>query len=195
MGAVDAMCTLGQYVRMRVHLLCHAEIQATAAAVFPADESLTAPGKTAASRIAVPRHDRAWCSPAAQCVETAELLGVAATPSEHLRGCDYGRWRGSSLDDLVAAEHEAVNLWLTDPAAAPHGGESLHQLIRRAGAWLDRMAGTHSVLAIADPSFIRAAIVHAIDAKPQSYWRVEVAPLASVQLNGLRGRWSLRATC
>jgi broad specificity phosphatase PhoE len=178
---------------MRVHLLCHAEIAATAAAAFPADEALTERGKAAVAETSVPRFDSAWCSPAPQCVETAKLLGVTATQSEALRGCDYGAWRGSTLDHVVATDHEAVNRWLTDPAAAPHGGESLQQLIRRAGAWLDRVEGTRPVLAIADASFIRAAIVHAIGAKAQSYWRVDVAPLESVRLSGRRGRWSWQA--
>jgi broad specificity phosphatase PhoE len=38
---------------------------------------------------------------------------------------------------------------------------------------------------------IRAAIVHAIEATPQSFWRIDVAPLSCTLLSGSESRWNL----
>jgi len=40
---------------------------------------------------------------------------------------------------------------------------------------------------------IRAAVIHAIDAKPSSFWRIDVAPLCRVDLRSNGERWVLRA--
>ena len=109
-----------------------------------------------------------------------------------LRDCDYGRWAGRAFDDVQAKEPDAIAEWLRDPTSAPHGGESILALIERAAAWLDRESGTPGrVLAITHASIIRAAIVHAIGAPPQSVWRIDIAPLSLTRLSGANGRWTL----
>ena len=88
-----------------------------------------------------------------------------------------------------------------DPAAAPHGGESLLDLLARIGGWLDhlqagtrRQTGTRCVIiAVTHPAVIRAAIVHALDATPSAFWRIHAPPLTRVRLSGHAGRWNLRA--
>ncbi|GHJ93227.1 hypothetical protein SNE510_27460 [Streptomyces sp. NE5-10] len=45
-----------------------------------------------------------------------------------------GRWCGRTLEEVAGAEAEAVSLWLSDPAAAPHGGESLREFRTLIGA-------------------------------------------------------------
>jgi broad specificity phosphatase PhoE len=40
-------------------------------------------------------------------------------------------------------------------------------------------------------SIIRAAVVHAIEAGPQSLWRIDIAPLSITRLSGTNGRWNL----
>ena len=42
-------------------------------------------------------------------------------------------------------------------------------------------------------SVIRAAIVHAIEANPRSFWHIDVAPLSVTALSGNGGRWTLSA--
>ncbi|MFD7502979.1 histidine phosphatase family protein [Streptomyces sp. NPDC059850] len=148
---------------------------------------------------AVPRHDVMFTAPSARCRGTAQALALDAAVAPELRDLDVGRWRGRSLDEVGREAPEEVAAWLSDPAAAPHGGESLLRLIERTGAWLESGAGQDSgaggdvrVLAVADPAVIRAALVHALDLPPRTFWRLDVAPLAATELSGRSGRWNLR---
>ncbi|MGQ0481033.1 MAG: histidine phosphatase family protein [Pseudonocardia sp.] len=178
---------------MRVILICHSETEALRRSAFAGDEPLTPAGIAEAASVTAPRADRAVRGPSAACRQTAAGLGVAAVPDERLRGCDYGRWRGQTLDQTLAAEPAAVRAWLADPAAAPHGGESLAALGARVGGWLDDQGGTvRALLAVADATVIRAAVVHAIEAGPRSLWRIDVSALSRTVLVGEPGRWSLR---
>jgi hypothetical protein len=69
-------------------------------------------------------------------------------------------------------------LWLRDPATATHG-ESITNLIRRVGEWLGcEQARDQRGIVVAQPAVIRVAIVHAIEAAPQSFWRIDISPLS-----------------
>ncbi|MCZ4119438.1 histidine phosphatase family protein [Streptomyces sp. H39-S7] len=132
-------------------------------------------------------------APSARCRRTAELLGVTAEEQPPLRDWDLGRWLGLRLDEVSAAEPEGVAGWLSDPAAAPHGGESLAQLCGRVGGWLDgRAPDGGRELAVVEPAVVRAALVHALGLPPQAFWRLDVPPLTVTELVGRAGRWNLR---
>jgi broad specificity phosphatase PhoE len=182
-------------VTARLTLICQAATSATRPAAFPRDEPIEASAREAATLATALRHaDRAWTSPALAARQTAEALGLDATVAEALRDCDYGRWQGRRLAAVEAEEPEAAELWTSDPAATPHGGESLLALMRRAADWLESQAGNdgHTV-AISHAPVIRALIVAAILAPPQSFWRIDVGPLARVALSRSGGQWRLRA--
>jgi len=121
------------------------------------------------------RHaDRCWSSPALRAIQTAEALQLDAIVEPMLRECDYGRWSGRSFDEVRAQEPEALAEWLRDPEAAPHGGESIVGLIGRVAAWLETQNGMRGkTVAVTHASVIRAAIVHAIEASPRSFWRID----------------------
>ena len=120
-------------------------------------------------------------------------LGVTATVDDALRDCDYGAWRGRTLDDVTTADPDAVTRWLTDPAAAPHGGESTVHLIKRVAEWLDTLPRDHrKIVAVTHAAVVKAAVVHAILATPQSFWRIDVPPLSRTVLSGRAGTWTLR---
>ncbi|MFF0729326.1 histidine phosphatase family protein [Streptomyces sp. NPDC004134] len=194
-------------------------------AVFGADEPLDAAGRRAAERAgahaaaSLRTHTPAYAAPSVRCRQTADALGLAAEPEAELADWDVGRWRGRGLEELAAAEGEAVRAWLTDPAAAPHGGESLLQLRGRVGVWLDGLTGpsgtagtagtagtqstdgtdsangtapAHRVVAVAEPAAVRAAVVHALDLPSAAFWRLDVPPLTRTELTGRAGRWNLR---
>ena len=115
-----------------------------------------------------------------------------ATPDPMLRDCNYGRWTGRSLDEVQAQEPDAVAEWLQNPGAAPHGGESVLAVMERVAGWLDaQLASSGVTVAITHASVIRAAILHAIEAGPRSFWRIDVAPLSLTRLSGNNGRWTL----
>ncbi len=167
------------------------------AAAFPLDEALDAAGRAAASAAAfpLPRGARQRCGPSRRDGETAELLGLRATSDPALAELDFGRWSGATLGAIQAREPDAVQAWLTDPAAAPHGGESIAALHTRVAAWLTEL-GTQpgATVAVTAGSVVQAAITHALGAPQQALWRIDVAPLHRTVLHSRGNHWTLRAT-
>ncbi|MGK5739324.1 histidine phosphatase family protein [Micromonospora sp. URMC 103] len=181
----------------RLILVSHAPTTATRAAAFPRDEPLDAHGLADATALAgaLSRVDEVRCGPARRCVQTATALGLTPTLDEELRDGDLGRWAGRTLDEVAADEPEAVSAWLTDPAAAPHGGESLTDLLDRTARWLRGLPDVaRTVVAVTHPMVVRACVVNAIHATPASFWRIDIAPLTATVLRGGAGRWTLRTT-
>lgn len=189
---------LTQVLTVRVMLISPALNAALREARFDGDAPLDASGvrRARAAAAAVPAADRRVHGPDERCTGTAEALGLRSEPEPSLRGWDLGRWRGQRLAEVNRDESEAVSTWLSDPSAAPHGGESLLDLHARVGGWLDSLheegADDGSVLAVAEPGVVRAAIVHALGLPPQTFWRLDVAPLTLTELSGRSGRWNLR---
>ncbi|MFD9431780.1 histidine phosphatase family protein [Streptomyces sp. NPDC060002] len=135
-----------------------------------------------------------YCSPTPRSRATGDALGYAPLVQLALRDCDMGRWRGFTLGEAMAREPEAVDAWLADPLATPHGGESLLAFISRVAGWLDtRPVGDGGrIVAVAEPSVIRAALVYALKAPPATYWNIDVRPLSTTTVTGRAGRWNLR---
>jgi broad specificity phosphatase PhoE len=183
----------------RLVLLRHARTAAVRTAGFPdADEPLDAAGIAGAAALRAPVRDAGWardgalCSPLARAVSTAELLGLDAVPADELREADFGAWAGRTLADMVAEDGAVTARWMADPDAAPHGGEPLRAFAGRVGAWLDRQAAlTGRVLAVTHGGVIKAAVVHALDAPLEAFWRVDVAPLSATELHAHDGRWTV----
>lgn len=178
----------------RLILVCHAA--AARQPVFPADEPLDEHSRAAATAIAggLPVAKHYWTSPELRAKETAHALGLKAAEQPLLRDCDYGRWRGQSFKEVSAREPGAIADWLRDPVATPHGGESILALMGRVAQFLSgasRQRGESIV--VTHPSIIRAAIVHAIDAAPNSFWRIDIAPLSLTRLSSANGRWNVQS--
>jgi broad specificity phosphatase PhoE len=181
---------------IRLTLICHGVTRATRDAAFPLDEPLDALGAANVSKAAasVRRVDTAWTSPALRAMQTATALNLAATIAVELRDIDLGRWAGRSMADVAAAEPDEFAAWVGDAGAAPHGGESVRDLLQRGEAWLnalDRDAGR--VVAVTHSSVIRAAVIAVLGARPDAFWRIDAAPLCRVSLQGNRGAWTLRS--
>jgi broad specificity phosphatase PhoE len=178
----------------RLRLVCHGSTSALRASAFPADEPLDELGlaKLAVFAPQVRSADRSWTSPALRARQTAAALDLDAVAEPALREGDYGRWAGQSYEQVQAQAPDDVAAWLRDPAAAPHGGESILALIERVAAWMDgQLQSEGQTVAVTHASVIRAAVVHAIGAGPNSFWRIDVAPLAMARLTGQAGRWTL----
>ncbi|WP_344316213.1 histidine phosphatase family protein [Streptomyces javensis] len=168
----------------------------------PPDAAGVRPAGAAAA--AQPHHDMAFTAPSERCRGTAAALGLDAAVTPELRDLDVGRWRGRSLDEVGQEAPEEVAGWLSDPAAAPHGGETLLELVERIGAWLDARredpapaaprapARDARLLAVVEPAVVRAALVHALGLPAPTFWRLDVAPLTATELSGRAGRWNLR---
>ena len=181
----------------RLMLLCHASTDAVRRAAFPDDEPLDERGASQAATAAagLGAFGRSWTSPALRARQTAAALRLSASVEPAPRDCDFGRWTGLRLVDLQAHEPDAVASWLADPAAAPHGGESVLDVMHRVAAWLDeRCQDIGHGIAVTHPAVIRAAVVHVIGAPPQAFWRIDVEPLSCTDLRRNGDRWTLRAT-
>jgi broad specificity phosphatase PhoE len=181
----------------RLTLVCHGPTAATAKAAFPDDEPLDERGRGWAVEVGRDRFTRAGLAlhaPAPACRETAIALGLSARPEPALRDWDLGRWRGRTLDQVSVAEPDAVGAWLSDPGAAPHGGERLTDLLARVAGWLSDVATEGHTVAVTHPAVVRAAVVAALGAPATGFWRVDLAPLTATELRGRPGRWTLRST-
>jgi broad specificity phosphatase PhoE len=180
----------------RLILLCHAPTDAVRKAAFPDDEPLDRRGQAAAAALArnLPSAQRCWTSPELRTRQTAAALQLDAMALPTLHDCDYGAWKGHTFEEILARDPTAVDAWLRDPAAAPHGGESLLHLMRRVAQWLDgeEVVDGQAIL-VTHATVIRAAIVHALEAAPQAFWRIDIAPLSVTRLSGKDRRWNLTA--
>ncbi|MFI1016259.1 histidine phosphatase family protein [Streptomyces sp. NPDC020965] len=178
---------------VRLTLVSPATTSALREARFGGDEGLDGPGLRAAGAAAgaLPRPDRALTGPSRRCRETATALGLRPERVPAPADCAMGTWHGRTLDEVSAAEPAAVSRWLSDPSAAPHGGESLRELCGRVGAWLDSLDPGH-VVAVVEPGVVRATTVRALDLPLETFWRLDVAPLTLTRLSGRLNRWNLR---
>ncbi|WUU35669.1 histidine phosphatase family protein [Streptomyces pseudovenezuelae] len=133
-------------------------------------------------------------APSQRCRQTVQALGWGAVAVEPvLRDMDMGSWQGRTLHEVAGSDGAGLAVWMSDPEAAPHGGESVAQVCRRIAAWLEQLpADAGRVWAVVEQAVARAAVLHAMDAPEQSFWRVDVPPLSAFQLTGRSGRWNLR---
>jgi broad specificity phosphatase PhoE len=187
---------------VRLTLVSHGMTDAMTAARFPDDEPLNETGRRQAINaealagldIADPQA-RQLAGPERRARETARMLGLSPTAESGLADLDCGRWRGLALD---AVRPEGLAAWLADPAVAPHGGESVVELIGRVAGWLTSVthnAMQHSTLritAVTHPAVIRAAILLALDSPPKSFWRIDIAPVSRTILHFRDAHWTLR---
>ncbi len=158
------------------------------------DEPLDEQGLEAARELGavLGRVDEAWTSPALRARQTAEAAGLQASVEPALAECDFGAWCGRSLAELSAAEPDRVAEWMTRHDAAPHGGESLTTFAGRIAAWLGGVAaGEGSAVAVTHGGVVKAALVHALGAPLDAFWRIDVAPLAVTELHAHDGRWTV----
>ncbi|MFJ6142543.1 histidine phosphatase family protein [Streptomyces anulatus] len=182
---------------VRVMLISPAMNAALREARFDGDAPLDRSGRERANAAAdaVPTAGLTLSGPSERCRETSEALGLAARTEPALAGWDLARWSGRRLDDVAAAEPARMSAWLGDPSAAPHGGESLRDLVGRIGGWLDSLGGPDApgtaVLAVAEAAVVRAAVVHGLRLPAEAFWRLDVAPLTLTGLSGRSGRWNV----
>lgn len=176
---------------LRLTFLCVSPVEGTRGPAFgdgPLDRRAR---RAAANRKAIlPPYSLVLRAPSARCAQTAEALGVAATPEDALRDIDHGTWSGRTLADIRAEDPHGLSAWLTDPDAAPHGGESVGRLCRRTASWLEALPdGAGCVLAITEGSVVRAALVHALSIPARAFLHLDVPHRSTVTLTRSGGLW------
>jgi len=115
------------------------------------------------------------------------LSGLSVDPA--LAECDFAGWAGRTLADVAESELAA---WMSDPDAAPHGGESLRTFSARVADWLGGQAAKDgSALVVTHGGVVKAAVILALGAPIESFWRVDASPLAITELHSHDGRWTV----
>ena len=176
---------------VRLAVIAHAPTRSTARAAFGGGDELIRPKAVRPLRGRVER----WASgPEPACVSTTSRLGGDPQVLDDLRGCDFGSWSGRTLSEMSAAEPFGLADWLEDPAATPHGGESLLQLIGRVGSVVDEYPWPDGLsVAVVGPLVVRAIAVHALSVAAESIFRIDVSPLGRVLLSRATSGWRLQA--
>jgi broad specificity phosphatase PhoE len=179
----------------RLTLISHAATEAQRRSAFPIDEPVMEREITKISGLnwRAPSTALVWCGPEQRTQQTSRILGLSVMIADGLRDCDYGRWRGRKMDEVQAEDQEGLLAWLSDPTAAPHGGESLESLVVRVGIWMDEQRIAKHTIAVTHPAIVRAAVVHALRIPPQIFWRVDVEPFTMTDLRCHNNVWTLRS--
>ncbi len=180
----------------RITLICHATTRALRSATFGGDEPLDEAGRARSQRLAgrLGAVDACWTSPALCARETAAALGLNATVDERLGDCDYGRWKGLKFQQVLLREPRKLVAWIRMPSTAPHGGESIPQVLQRVASWMtERGRDRGHTVAVTHSAVIRAAVVHVIQAELPSFWRIDILPLSQTELRTNGRRWVLRS--
>lgn len=178
----------------RITFISHAPTAAVRRAAFPLDEPVEQSELEKLRSVGwlPPRARQVHTGPEQRTRQTADALGLESIPVGELKDLDYGSWKGRSLDEVQSIDPDGVGRWLTDVHAAPHGGESIANLLERVEGWLaGRQHAEHSV-AVTHPGVIRAAIVLGLGAPAHSFWRIDIAPLSITDLRWSGSHWKLR---
>jgi broad specificity phosphatase PhoE len=180
----------------RLTLISHAATEAQRRAAFPLDEPVLEleSARLTGLNWSAPATTQVWSAPEQRAQQTSRMLGLAVTLADGLRECNYGRWSGRQMNAVQSETPEGILAWLTDPGAAPHGGESIDDLIARTGTWMVEHRDVKHTVAVTHPAVIRAAIVHALRIPALAFWRFDIAPLTLTDLRFNRNVWTVRCS-
>ena len=132
------------------------------------------------------------CGPEQACLATARRLGGRAEPIPELRNCDFGDWTDKALRLIAADDPDGLDSWLKDPRVAPHGGESLAELIKRVGLIMDECPWPDGRTVVVVTSLVaRAMITHGLGANPEVIFHIDVGPLGSASFSRSSSMWRL----
>lgn len=109
------------------------------------------------------------CGPERASRETGDLLiRGEVVVDERLRTLDVGDWDGRPPEEISPDE---LGAWFSDPAARPHGGETIAEFVDRIGRWRVAMRALPAACVVAMPV---AQALLATDA--DHYFATEVRP-------------------
>lgn len=150
------------------------------------DEPLDVRGQADATGLRLHSGAKVFVAPDVSARDTARLMGARDVHVEPaLRAIDLGRWTGLRPDQVNPIE---LGQWFTDPAAAPHGGESVVDFVGRLAEWLQNRGGDDVALVVAGGT-AQGIVAAAIGA---DFFSIEVQPADLIRLRRRGGRWRLR---
>ncbi|NIF16576.1 histidine phosphatase family protein [Pantoea sp. Cy-639] len=169
---------------IQLTLVCHGLTEAQRVGRFALDDEPLRDPADVPGRVFGAAH--CLSAPERRARQTAD--GLSARVDEGLRDADFGNWKGMPLKRL---DQQALQAWLSDPHATPHGGESIAALCLRVGHWMDTALGEGDWVGITHPFVIRAAMLHALGAPLEVFHRIDVSPLARVCFSRY-GKWRMQ---
>lgn len=180
----------------RITFISHASTAAVRRSAFPLDEPIEPREVEKLRSIGwiPPRVRQVYAGPEQRTRQTANTLGFDPILSAELKDLNYCSWRGKSLDEVQSTDPDGIRRWLTDIDAAPHGGESIANFLARIKRWLAVQHGSGHTLVVTHPAVIRAAVVLALQAPAQSFWRIDIPPVSITDLRWNGGFWNLRSS-
>lgn len=181
----------------RLIFVCCASTTAMRRGVFPLDEPADGRyrARAAALHVHLPRIGHVLTGPALRARQTAQAFAPAAVEEGALADQDFGAWAGKGVGALQETDPVALGAWLSDPEAAPPGGESFGQVCLRIEGFMAGLLGKKGeTIAVSHPAVIRAAILTTLGAPPACFSRIDVEPLGLTEFRGDGRRWMLRST-
>ncbi|MFG1699147.1 bifunctional RNase H/acid phosphatase [Nonomuraea sp. NPDC049309] len=170
-------------------LLRHGETELSVERRFSGrgDAELTASGlaqaSAAAERLAREpyRLDVIVSSPLKRARQTAQAVaertGLDVEVWDDLREADFGAWEGHTFTEVQRRWPAELNAWLSDPDAAPPGGESFAETARRVRAARERLIERYegrTVLAVSHVTPIKMLLQDALTAPLQAIYRMHL---------------------
>jgi broad specificity phosphatase PhoE len=174
---------------MRVRVVAHAPTRGMRDLLFGDTSRVERPDLVEPWSVRV---DHWVCGPEPACVETARLLGGEPLVVEDLAAPRAGDWSGISLHQVEVSDPVGLQAWLTDPYAAPPGGERWIDAISRVGTALDALADRRSRGMVLTGPAARAVVAYALAGGPSVVFRCDAVPLSPFTLSGGPGTWRLR---
>jgi len=122
-------------------------------------------------------------------VSAATRLGVSRHASARIieprfMEQNLGQWQDCSRAEIdVQRKLPRPDYWLAGPHERPRGGESFLELAKRVVEGIDELqqsSGPEDIVAVAHAGTMRAALMHALELKPQAALRVAIANCAVV---------------
>lgn len=177
---------------VRLAVVAHGPTERTRDAVFGDRSDLVSADHGTADRVRRVRHAVAGTEPA--CAQTARSWEVPAEVVGGLSGPQFGSWQGRTLNDVADHDVAGLQAWSADPDAAPHGGESLSDLIKRVGDVCDATAWPDGgSVAFVTPLVARAVAVHALGGPAELIFRLDVAPGGQLLISRSGPSWRLQS--
>jgi alpha-ribazole phosphatase len=151
----------------------------------------------------LPRPAHWYVTPLSRTRRTAEAIFRAGYPpcdpvtEADLIEQSLGDWQGLPHAELPGRLTQPKHaFWPLSGDEEPPGGESLHAVIDRAGAALERLAKAHAghdVIVVSHGGTIRAAVAHALGIAPNNALHLSIHNLSLTRLDRLPEGW--RVVC
>jgi broad specificity phosphatase PhoE len=174
-------------------LLCHASTHAMKSGLFPsAGDTID---ELELSRlphlVSMFQPARVITSPAYVAVQTGRALGTATSVDASWSDLDYGRWQGRPIREIHDEDAAGLGAWLSEPASAAHGGESLEALQRRVRGALKGHLQTGVTLIVTHAIVVKTVLATVLDAPLTSIYCMDLEPLSAITLTRSSEAWRL----